>query len=379
MPLKSGITPLSIPRPRAFSVTTPNSLKRKIAVIFPGPENILPSKKKANRPGKIGQGSQKPGMLSLLTEKYPKTINPLLDELESTIPGLQKLVSIGPFGRLGDTPNAQPAILFTSVCILRVLQKEFGVDVSRFSYFLGHSLGEFTALVAADIISLPVALQLVHKRGLAMEAAAKNAGKVGMFALEVAEGDLNTLVQRIQNFTTKGKNLTEAESLSVACINSSTQLVVSGHVTAVEKCMNWLRERDVQDPRPVQLNVAVPCHSEIMAPAAEVVRKLLDDIEFRPENINKVLSNVTARPYADEAEMKELLVAHCMEKVRWKDTIEWLERTKGVSLWLGIGPGRIHTILVGKQLKLGTKSVLPVDGKDRSALPYAARVLAGVK
>jgi [acyl-carrier-protein] S-malonyltransferase len=180
-------------------------------------------------------------MLSTLAETFSSTIKPLLDQLDSTLPGLRNLLFNGPPVRLTNTPNAQPAVLFTSICILRVLQQNFNLDISKFDYHLGHSLGEFTALVAADILSLPTALQLVHKRGLAMEAATKSAGKVGMYALVVGKRQLKDLSQHIQEFI-DSEALADNEFLSIANINSSAQVVVSGHVTAVEKCMCQLRQ-----------------------------------------------------------------------------------------------------------------------------------------
>jgi [acyl-carrier-protein] S-malonyltransferase len=315
-------------------------------------------------------------MLSTLTNAFPQTVNPLLDQLDDTLPDLRKVLTSGPDKRLTDTPNAQPAILFTSICILRVLQHDFGVDPSKFDYFLGHSLGEFTALVAADVLPFDAALRLVRQRGLAMAAAIKcPPSKVGMFALVLGKGQLKSATQHITDFI-ESEVLGDDEILSIANVNSPTQLVVSGHVRAVEKCLGDIRRFQGKDPRPVKLNVSAPFHSEIMAPAVGVVKKLLGEMDVGGGDVRKVVANVTARPYVDLDEMKDVLARQCVETVRWKESIEWLDGRGHVEKWVGIGPGRVQTILVGRQVRRGFKSVLPVDGLDIPAVEYAAKVLS---
>ncbi|RPB01148.1 FabD/lysophospholipase-like protein [Choiromyces venosus 120613-1] len=314
-------------------------------------------------------------MITPLTKAFPRTVIPLLDQLDHVLPGLRPVIFDGPSTYLTETPNAQPAILISSLAILRVLEKDFGVDPKKFDYFFGHSLGEFTALAAAGIISLKDALQLVRQRGMSMATAtAKSENEVGMFALIVEKGQVENLAQQIKQFI-DSEALGEDEFLSIANINSSVQLVVSGHVRAIMNCLGQIRKFKGSDPRAVRLNVSAPFHSGIMAPAVSVVRRMLRGMDMNEDNVKKVVSNVSGRPYRHLIEMRESLSQQCVETVRWKDSIEWLEKNCGVDRWVGIGPGRVQTNLVGREVKGGMASVIPVEGMDVEGMEIAARAL----
>jgi len=323
----------------------------------------------------LGQGSQKPGMLTPLTKAFPRTVIPLLDQLDLVLPGLRPVLFDGPSTYLTETPNAQPAILISSIAILRVLEKDFGVDPTKFDYFFGHSLGEFTALVAAGIISLKDALLLVRQRGMSMAVATANCeNEVGMFALIVEKGQVENLEQQIKEFI-DSEALGEDEFLSIANVNSSTQLVVSGHVSAIMHCLGQIRKFKGNDPRAVKLNVSAPFHSGIVAPAVSVVRRMLQEMDMDEGNVRKVVSNVRGRPYSHLIEMRESLSRQCVETVRWKDSIEWLEKNCGVKRWVGIGPGRVQTNLVGREVNGGKASVVAVEGMDAEGMEDAANAL----
>ncbi|PWW78632.1 FabD/lysophospholipase-like protein [Tuber magnatum] len=352
--LKSRVAP---PAPSRVISTTTSNVRPKTAIFFPG------------------QGSQKPGMLTPLTKAFPRTVIPLLDQLDIVLPGLRPVLFHGPSAYLTETPNAQPAILISSLAILRVLEKDFGVDPTKFDYFFGHSLGEFTALVAAEIISLKDALRLVRQRGMSMAAAtAKSESEVGMFALIVEKGQVKNLEQQIREFI-DSEALGDDEFLSVANVNSSTQLVISGHVSAIMNCVGQIRKFKGNDPRAVKLNVSAPFHSGIVAPAVSVVRRMLREIDMNEDNVRKVISNVSGRPYRNLIEMRENLSRQCVETVRWKDSIEWLEKQCGVDRWVGIGPGRVQTNLVGQEVKGGRSSVVAVEGMDVQGMEDAAKAL----
>lgn len=323
----------------------------------------------------LGQGSQKPGMLTSLTKAFPRTIIPLLDQLDLVLPGLRPILFDGPGTCLTETPNAQPAILLSSIAILRVLEKDFGIDPTKFDYFFGHSLGEFTALVAAGIISLKDALLLVRQRGMSMaKATTNNRDAVGMFALIVEKGQVERLEQQIKEFI-DSEALGEDEFLSIANVNSSAQLVVSGHVRAIMSCFCQIRKFKGNDPRAIKLNVSAPFHSEIMAPAVPVVRGMLREINMNEDNVRKIVSNVKGRPYRHLVEMRESLPRQCVETVRWKDSVEWLEKNCGVKRWVGIGPGRVQTNLVKREVKGGEASVVTVEGIDAEEMEGAANAL----
>ncbi|CAZ84093.1 unnamed protein product [Tuber melanosporum] len=355
--LKSRIAP---PAPSRVISTTTKNVRPKTAIFFPG------------------QGSQKQGMLTPLTKAFPKTVIPLLDRLDLILPGLRPVLFDGPGSYLTETQNAQPAILVSSIAILRVLEKDFGVDPTKFDYFFGHSLGEFTALVAAGIISLEDALMLVRQRGMSMAVATANSeDEVGMYALIVEKGQVKNLEQQISEFI-DSEALGEDEFLSIANVNSSTQLVVSGHVRAIMNCVGQIRKFKGNDPRAIRLNVSAPFHSGIVAPTVSVVRRMLREIDMKEENVRKVVSNVSGRPYRHLIEMRNNLPWQCVKTVRWKDSIEWLEKNCGVSRWVGIGPGRVQTNLVGQEVKGGKANVVAVEGTDIKRMEDAAEALGNL-
>ncbi|KAG0633070.1 acyl transferase/acyl hydrolase/lysophospholipase [Tuber brumale] len=352
--LKSRIAP---PAPSRVISTTTKNVRPKTAVFFPG------------------QGSQKPGMLTPLTKTFPKTVIPLLDRLDIVLPGLRPVLFDGPCSYLTETQNAQPAILISSLAILRVLEKDFGVDPTKFDYFFGHSLGEFTALVAAGIISLEDALRLVRQRGMSMAAATANSeNEVGMFALIVEKGQVKNLERQVSEFI-DSEALGEDEFLSIANVNSSTQLVISGHVSAIMNCVGQIRKFKGNDPRAIRLNVSAPFHSGIVAPTVSVVRRMLRKMDMKEDNVRKVVSNVCGRPYRHLVEMQEMLPWQCVKTVRWKDSIECLEKSCGVGRWVGIGPGRVQTNLVRQEVRGGRASVVAVEGMDVKGMEDAAKAL----
>lgn len=314
-------------------------------------------------------------MLTPLINAFPRTLAPLLEILDATCPGLQQTISTGPSQILTHTPNAQPAILFTSIAILRVLEQDFGLATLKFSHLLGHSLGEFSALVAADVLSLSDALTLVRRRGEAMARCAEDiTGEVGMFAVMVEAASLPGLMKSVDDFI-HSEVLPDDQFLNIANINSSTQIVLSGHVRAVDACLGHLRKFQGNDPRAIRLNVGAPFHSQIMAPAVGVVRNLLDGMDVHGKGHVRVVSNATARPYRDLEEMKRLLAAQAVETVQWKDSIAFLENEAGVTRWFGLGPGKVGRNLIGREVRGGYKSVLGVDGMDVGELEKAVRML----
>ncbi|KAL7276574.1 [acyl-carrier-protein] S-malonyltransferase [Rhizina undulata] len=337
-----------------------------------------------------GQGTQKVSMLTPLLDAFPRTVKPLIELLDTTLPPppstrpLSEIISNGPGALLTETENAQPAILFTSIVILRVMEAEFGFDVNtHVSHFLGHSLGEFSALVAAGVLSLEDALLIVRRRGEVMSQCARKSsvpeldggpGDVGMSALMVEARYLPGLIKAVEDFIAS-ETLPNDEFLSIANINSSTQIVLSGHLKAIATCICHLRKFSGNDPRAIRLNVSAPFHSPIMAPAVPVVRNLLRDMDlkFKPET--KVIANLTAREYRSDDDMRELLARQSMETVRWAESIRYLDDEVGIKRWIGLGPGRVGKNLVGKEVKGGMDRVWGIEDADAKALEKAVREL----
>ena len=332
-------------------------------------------------------------MLTRLAETFPRTVGPLLEQLDHTLPPadgqppLSRIISWGPNETITATENAQPAILFTSIAILRVLEAEFGQRAlaADTRFFLGHSLGEFTALVAAGVLELPDALRLVRRRGEVMRDCAVRAsqpemeggpGQTGMMALLVKKDLLPQLIAHVNTFI-HSETLPNDEFLSIANVNSSTQIVLSGHLKAINACITHVRKFSGDDPRALKINVSAPFHSMIMAPAVPVVARMLGemDLRFPPPGGAEVLANVTARPYESVEELREVLARQCTTTVRWAESIQYLDHERDVTRWIGIGPGMVGRNLVGREVRGGMKRVVGIEGVDAKSIEDALNEL----
>ncbi|KAI1327292.1 Adaptor complexes medium subunit family-domain-containing protein [Xylariaceae sp. FL0255] len=354
---------------RRYGSTTTTSEKQRprTAIFFPG------------------QGVQKVGMLSPWLESFPRTTARILDEIDSYMGyKLSTTIQDGPSRTLTATPNAQPAIMATSILILRILEEEFGFAVSeRVDVSLGHSLGEFAALVAAGVLTFEDALHLVRRRAEAMAEATRKArdefgGEYGMVALVTEPEYLSSLVEAIDEFVGYRSAGTRSESAErrpidqvlIANINSKNQIVLSGSLHKIKELAAHVRQFLGHDPRAVRLNSDSPFHSPIMWPAVSVMRELLgrksrvkgreaEDVVTFPGQLQCV-SNVSARPFGSAAEVRELLARQCLETVRWWDSIKYLDQEQRVRRWIGIGPGKVGRNLVGKEV--GMRGVDTVKG-----------------
>ncbi|XDG04614.1 hypothetical protein ABKA04_004229 [Annulohypoxylon sp. FPYF3050] len=331
-----------------------------------------------------GQGVQKVGMLSPWLEAFPRTAARIMDEIDSYMGyKLSDIIQDGPSRVLTATPNAQPAIMATSILILRILESEFEFDVSkRVDVSLGHSLGEFAALVAAGVLEFQDALWMVRRRAEAMAEATQRAkekygGEYGMVAIVTESEYLNSLIEAIDEFVgyrSAGARGESAESMKpidqvlIANVNSKNQIVLSGSVHRIKELVAHVRQFLGHDPRAVRLNSDSPFHSPIMRPAVNVMRELVsgksrvkgresEDIITFPGRL-ECISNVSARPFGSATEVKELLARQCLETVRWWDSIKYLDQEQKVRRWVGIGPGKVGRNLVGKEVGMrGTDSV----------------------
>ncbi|CAJ0845135.1 6276_t:CDS:2 [Entrophospora sp. SA101] len=235
----------------------------------------------------VGQGAQYVGMGKDFYEKYSVS-REVFDEANQTLGfNLTKLIFDGDQLELTQTENAQPAILMTSVAILR---KEYGFDLSSSCNFaLGHSLGEYVTLVATKSLSLSDAIKLVRLRGNAMSRTVSNLGvKTAMAALIVREENLDKLQEAIKEINT---NLPKGESVELANINSA---VISGTSEGVDLASSALQLNHLA-ARAVYLPVSAPFHCKLMDPAREMMKDALNGVKFQTPIVD-VISNVTARP-----------------------------------------------------------------------------------
>jgi [acyl-carrier-protein] S-malonyltransferase len=331
-------------------------------------------------------------MLTPLQSAFPRTVTPLVELLDHALPPsdgsepLSHIIAQGPKELLTATENAQPAILFTSIVILRILENEFGISLrTQTDFFLGHSLGEFTALVAAGVLKLEDALLLVRRRGEIMRDCAIRAsvpemeggpGETGMVALLVEQKYLPAMIANVHHFLDSG-TLPNDEFLSIANINSATQIVLSGHLKAINACICHLRKFSGHDPRALRLNVSAPFHSMVMAPAVPVVQKMLVemDVTFPPPGQTEVVANVTALPYESADQLRDVLPKQATETVRWAESIKYLDLERDVARWIGIGPGKVARNLVGREVRGGMQRVVGIEGTDAQNLEEAVRAL----
>ncbi|KKK16568.1 malonyl CoA-acyl carrier protein [Aspergillus rambellii] len=306
-------------------------------------------------------------MASAWVHRFPDIATKFLDEMDSILGlRLSRIIAEGPNSELNKTENSQPAIMATSILILRILERRFGFDTkARVDVTLGHSLGEFSALVAGGYLSFSDALKLVRRRAEIMsectqKASEKSGETYGMVALVCEPEHLDGLIATIYEFLSLSPSdlhddsascgLPPIQQVMVANINSKNQIVLSGSIERIRTLLVQLRQFGGHDPRAVWLKSESPFHSPIMAPAAVYMREALEQIHINfPANMPCV-SNVSGLPFPSKHKLKSLLSQQCVDTVRWWDSIRYLDQERGVKRWIGIGPGKVGRNLVGKEV-----------------------------
>jgi [acyl-carrier-protein] S-malonyltransferase len=247
---------------------------------------------------------------------------------------LSKLCFEGPEDELRRTEIQQPAILTTSIALLRALEEELGPLEPR--YLGGHSLGEYSALVSAGALGFEDAVRTVHLRGRLMQEAVA-AGR-GAMAAVIGVGSDVVEAACVHAAEETGLVVTPAN------FNSPNQIVVAGDVAAVEIACNRVRELGAK--KTIPLAVSAPFHCELMEPAAEKLEPELARLNFRDAN-PPVITNVEAEPNKDATRMPELLRKQVTAPVRFTDMIARM-KTLGVDRFLEIGPGRVLSGLIAR-------------------------------
>ncbi|GGM21147.1 malonyl CoA-acyl carrier protein transacylase [Paraliobacillus quinghaiensis] len=279
-----------------------------------------------------GQGSQHVGMGEDLYQTH-SLVKELFDQANITLDkNITKLMFEGPEEVLTQTENAQPALLLTSAAITRVLLEE-GIKPS---YLAGHSLGEYSALVAAEAVRIEDALPLVQARGRLMEDAFPS-GKGTMAAvLGMEQSVLQAELDKLQVETN--------EVIEIANLNCPGQIVISGEKTAIERAVVSLKEAGAK--RVLPLNVSGPFHSSLMKPAANKLAEKLSEVTFSDAK-TPVYANVTAKQVVDKEEIKQLLVKQMYSTVRFEEIIEQMVDSS-LDAIVEIGSGKVLTGLVKK-------------------------------
>lgn len=335
-----------------------------------------------------GQGVQKVGMLTPWLEAFPSTAKPLVEEIDHLLGyKLSKIIEEGPNSTLTATENAQPAIMSSSILILSILEQEFGFKPSeRVDVTLGHSLGEFAALVAGGFVSFEDSLHLVRKRAEVMadcsrKACLEHGGEYGMVALVTEPDHLLPLIEAIYEFlghhsagskSESAEDVPPIQQVLIANINSKNQIVLSGNIERIRTLLTHVRQFGGHDPRAVRLKSDSPFHSPLMKPAATAMKRLLEgksrvkgreneDIVTFP-GIMECVSNVSARPFTSKEDLKDLWARQCVETVRWWDSIKYLDQEQNVRRWIGIGPGKVGRNLVGKEVGMRGRDTVKGGG-----------------
>ncbi len=268
---------------------------------------------------------------------------------------LSEMCFNGPAKDLQLTENTQPAMLTASTAALRVLQAE-GLPAPYF--VAGHSLGEYSALVAANALSLSEAVKIVRARGAYMQEAVP----VGTGAMAAILGADMRTVKDVCDEAAQG------EVCSPANINSPLQIVIAGDAAAIDRAIPILKERGAK--RAIKLNVSAPFHCALMKPAQDRLAVDLEKAEFADLTV-PVVTNVDARPVVTGNEARQSLVRQVSQTVRWLESVEFLIN-QGVQTFVEIGPGKVLSGLV-RQIN---RDVRCVNVEDTASLHSAREALA---
>ena len=304
-----------------------------------------------------GQGSQSVGMAKDVLESSAAA-RAVFDQVDGALgEPLSALVLEGPEADLILTANAQPAIVATSCAILAAIKERYPALPAP-SFAAGHSLGEYSALVAAGALTLTDAVRLVRARGQAMQDAVP-AGEGAMAAIMGLSPD---------QVRALCKEASSAGLVSPANFNAPGQVVIAGETAAVDRARDLAAENKGKG---VALKVSAPFHCALMAPAARALEARLHDVPIASLAF-PVVANVDAQPNADASRVKDLLVRQVDGAVLWEDSVRAMQE-RGVTLALEIGPGKV---LAGLTKRIA-KEIKVLSVNDRAAIDQVGSFLDG--
>ncbi len=285
-----------------------------------------------------GQGSQQVGMAKDIYDNfdYVKELFAQANDILSV--DLAKITFEGPIEELTKTQYTQPALMVTSIALLKVLEKEYGVSVkSKASFVAGHSLGEYSALCAAESISFSETVKLLGIRGNAMaDCAQKTSG-----AMAAIIGSDNDTVEQIT------KEAAQGQACQIANDNSVGQIVISGAKDAIDRAIAIAKEKGIK--RAIPLPVSGAFHSTLMDEASDIMKDALKDSEVLAP-IVPLIANVTAQQTSDPSEIKKLLVKQVTGSVRWRESLIYMQENQVTNL-VEIGAGKVLCGLAGRTVK----------------------------
>ena len=284
-----------------------------------------------------GQGSQVVGMGSEIYEGFDLVKKIFKQADEKLNYPISKMILEGPEDQLQLTKNTQPAILTVSYSIFKVLKDEFGFDISLFKYFAGHSLGEYSALVCSNSLSLNDALYLLHERGKAMQEAVP----VGMGSMIAVLGMKRDEIRELLVNKNSNENVCE-----IANDNAEGQVIISGRKDSVQSLQKTLKEKKIKS---IPLKVSAPFHCSLMKPAAKIMEEKINGIKFN-DPIFKIINNVTAKPENNSSIIKKLLIDQIYSTVKWRESLINMSDL-GVTKFVEIGPGKALTGMIKRTVK----------------------------
>lgn len=278
-----------------------------------------------------GQGSQVVGMGRQLAEQNPEIMAFFKKADETLNDDLSKLIFEGPQEELTLTANTQPALLTTSIAILEHFKKS-GINAD---FLAGHSLGEYTALVASGAITFEEGVYAVRKRGEFMEVAVPNGEGTMAAVLGLDREPLAAVTVEISE---------SGDPVSLANLNCPGQIVISGSRKGVE--LAGVKAKEAGAKRVIPLEVSGPFHSTLMEPAASQLRNVLNGLSMQ-DATTPVIANVSAEPMSAAEEIKENLIKQLYSPVLWEDSVVKMMNL-GVDTFIEIGPGKVLSGLIKK-------------------------------
>ncbi len=295
-----------------------------------------------------GQGAQTVGMGKAVYDAFAEAREVFQEVDDALNQKLSQLIFEGPIEDLTLTENTQPALMATSIALLRVLEKQGGMAVENVAALVaGHSLGEYTALCAAGALSVGETARLLRIRGEAMQQAVP-AGQGAMAAI------IGLDVPEVEKLCAGSGGICE-----LANDNSDGQVVISGTKEAVEAAEAVAKEAGAK--RFVLLNVSAPFHCSLMQPAAERMAEALAAAEVK-KPVVPVLANVNVQPISDPEAIREALVAQVTGRVRWRESVQFMVQ-QGISCQVEIGAGNVLTGLARRICReLNTVTVNDPEG-----------------
>ena len=299
-----------------------------------------------------GQGSQTVGMGKEFFEKYD-IVRKLFQQADEALDfSISKMILEGPKENLDLTANTQPAIFLVSYSIFKVIKDEFNINLNEAKFFAGHSLGEYSALSCAGYLDFETTIKILRVRGKAMQNSVPK-GEGGMLAV------LGIKIEDIEKILSDNKKNFNAQ---IANDNSDGQIVLSGKNEDLDSASNFLRDNKIKN---IKLPVSAPFHCELMTKATEIMRKELENVDFKKSN-NTLISNVTADEILDVKDLKNLLISQIEKRVRWRESIINMIN-HGVSQFIEIGPGKVLSGLI-KRINKNVKTTSINNQSDIESL-----------